>query len=188
MTKQFVFTACLLNAGTGRPYYEGHGGRGYESSPPGAGGEVAPTSSPATSTGQSTETDSRDDSNETTSGTAAAAAVLAQGLASLDSDKDEKKPLHRKLINVSVQLEMKDLWDEFDHLGTEMIVTKAGRLVCFLFFVESTQTYGRITLQNLQKLVAVTVYDKENFFHGLLLHYKIWTWDIAFLHVIYEHV
>ncbi|XP_046569310.1 T-box transcription factor TBX1-like [Haliotis rubra] len=38
-----------------------------------------------------------------------------------------KKPLHPKLANVSVQLEMKALWDEFDELGTEMIVTKAGR-------------------------------------------------------------
>ena len=37
------------------------------------------------------------------------------------------KPLHHKLVNVSVQLEMKQLWDEFNHLGTEMIVTKLGR-------------------------------------------------------------
>lgn len=28
---------------------------------------------------------------------------------------------------VSVQLEMKNLWEEFNSLGTEMIVTKAGR-------------------------------------------------------------
>ena len=39
----------------------------------------------------------------------------------------EKKPLHPKLINVSANLEMKPLWDEFNELGTEMIVTKAGR-------------------------------------------------------------
>jgi hypothetical protein len=39
------------------------------------------------------------------------------------------KPLHPKLISVSAQLEMKNLWDEFDALGTEMIVTKAGRYV-----------------------------------------------------------
>ncbi|NXM58758.1 TBX1 factor, partial [Illadopsis cleaveri] len=32
-----------------------------------------------------------------------------------------------KVANVSVQLEMKALWDEFNQLGTEMIVTKAGR-------------------------------------------------------------
>ncbi|ELU07917.1 hypothetical protein CAPTEDRAFT_226618 [Capitella teleta] len=39
----------------------------------------------------------------------------------------EKKPLHSKLVNVQAHLEMKPLWDEFDSLGTEMIVTKAGR-------------------------------------------------------------
>lgn len=45
-----------------------------------------------------------------------------------DIDGDEgNKPLHAKLANVSCQLEMKSLWDEFDELGTEMIVTKAGR-------------------------------------------------------------
>uniref|UniRef100_A0A2K6AU09 T-box transcription factor 1 n=1 Tax=Macaca nemestrina TaxID=9545 RepID=A0A2K6AU09_MACNE len=32
-----------------------------------------------------------------------------------------------KVAGVSVQLEMKALWDEFNQLGTEMIVTKAGR-------------------------------------------------------------
>jgi hypothetical protein len=39
----------------------------------------------------------------------------------------ERKPLHQKLVTVASQLEMKALWDEFDGLGTEMIVTKAGR-------------------------------------------------------------
>ncbi|XP_006033486.1 T-box transcription factor TBX10 [Alligator sinensis] len=37
---------------------------------------------------------------------------------------------HRKnqrVSNVSVQLEMRSLWEEFNRLGTEMIVTKAGR-------------------------------------------------------------
>ncbi|XP_067916277.1 T-box transcription factor TBX1-like [Heterodontus francisci] len=32
-----------------------------------------------------------------------------------------------KVVGVTVQLEMKGLWDEFNQLGTEMIVTKAGR-------------------------------------------------------------
>ena len=39
----------------------------------------------------------------------------------------ERKPLHGKLLTSTAHLEMKELWDEFDHLGTEMIVTKAGR-------------------------------------------------------------
>ena len=34
-----------------------------------------------------------------------------------------------KIANVEAKLEMKSLWDEFNELGTEMIVTKAGRLV-----------------------------------------------------------
>ncbi|GAB6027779.1 hypothetical protein CHUAL_002014 [Chamberlinius hualienensis] len=38
-----------------------------------------------------------------------------------------KMPLHAKLICVAANLEMKSLWDEFNELGTEMIVTKAGR-------------------------------------------------------------
>jgi hypothetical protein len=40
---------------------------------------------------------------------------------------EEKKPIHQKLAGVVAQLEMKALWDEFNELGTEMIVTKAGR-------------------------------------------------------------
>ena len=34
-----------------------------------------------------------------------------------------------QLMNVKVDIEMKNLWDDFYSLGTEMIVTKAGRLV-----------------------------------------------------------
>ncbi|XP_047489157.1 uncharacterized protein LOC125039361 [Penaeus chinensis] len=41
-------------------------------------------------------------------------------------DQQQKKPLHPKLVSVSASLEMKALWDEFNELGTEMIVTKAG--------------------------------------------------------------
>ena len=45
-----------------------------------------------------------------------------------DADSCEsKKPLHSKLMAVNASLEMKALWDEFNELGTEMIVTKAGR-------------------------------------------------------------
>ncbi|UJR33344.1 hypothetical protein I4U23_020793 [Adineta vaga] len=38
-----------------------------------------------------------------------------------------KKPLHPKLANIKMTLESKSLWDEFDKLGTEMIVTRSGR-------------------------------------------------------------
>lgn len=46
-----------------------------------------------------------------------------------DLEQETKKPLHSKLSGVNASLEMKALWDEFNELGTEMIVTKAGRLV-----------------------------------------------------------
>ena len=44
-----------------------------------------------------------------------------------DNAGGSKKPLHSRLANVLGQLEMKPLWEEFNELGTEMIVTKAGR-------------------------------------------------------------
>ena len=44
-----------------------------------------------------------------------------------NNDEVVKKPLHHKLVGVDAHLEMKQLWDEFNELGTEMIVTKAGR-------------------------------------------------------------
>lgn len=37
------------------------------------------------------------------------------------------KPMHPKLASIKINIESKSLWDEFDQLGTEMIVTKAGR-------------------------------------------------------------
>lgn len=45
------------------------------------------------------------------------------------STNNNKKslPLHPKLVSCGAILEMKPLWDEFNELGTEMIVTKAGR-------------------------------------------------------------
>lgn len=33
------------------------------------------------------------------------------------------------MSGIKVELEMRALWQQFDQLGTEMIVTKAGRLV-----------------------------------------------------------
>lgn len=41
--------------------------------------------------------------------------------------KSSNLPLHPKLVSCGAILEMKPLWDEFNELGTEMIVTKAGR-------------------------------------------------------------
>jgi len=46
-----------------------------------------------------------------------------------EEEGGRKKRLHCKLMAVNATLEMKALWDEFNELGTEMIVTKAGRSV-----------------------------------------------------------
>ncbi|KDR09232.1 T-box transcription factor TBX1 [Zootermopsis nevadensis] len=53
-------------------------------------------------------------------------AVQDTGTASA-SKKKCALPVHPKLLNTGAALEMKPLWDEFNELGTEMIVTKAGR-------------------------------------------------------------
>ena len=46
-----------------------------------------------------------------------------------------EKPMHPKLATIGVHIESKQLWDEFDQLGTEMIVTKAGRYVPPVLFL-----------------------------------------------------
>ena len=58
--------------------------------------------------------------------------ITLSSTASKDGEQEMKKPLHSKLTGVNASLEMKALWDEFNELGTEMIVTKAGRLVHYL--------------------------------------------------------
>ncbi|MBN3311653.1 TBX1 factor, partial [Atractosteus spatula] len=55
---------------------------------------------------------------------------------SSNSTPNSKPPVKKnpKVANINVQLEMKALWDEFNQLGTEMIVTKAGRQRMFPTF------------------------------------------------------
>ena len=40
------------------------------------------------------------------------------------------------MMSIDCHLETKDLWDKFFELGTEMIITKTGRLVtrCYVVF------------------------------------------------------
>ena len=42
-------------------------------------------------------------------------------------DIGSKRPLHPALVGAGAALETRPLWEEFHQLGTEMIVTKAGR-------------------------------------------------------------
>ncbi|XP_034236087.1 T-box transcription factor TBX1-like [Thrips palmi] len=51
----------------------------------------------------------------------------AGGAARTPSQPQATLPLHPDLCDTGAVLEMKQLWDEFNELGTEMIVTKAGR-------------------------------------------------------------
>ena len=41
--------------------------------------------------------------------------------------EEKRRKFWSQLSNIRVNLELKCLWDEFHDLGTEMIVTKAGR-------------------------------------------------------------
>jgi hypothetical protein len=52
---------------------------------------------------------------------------------------DNNKRMHPKLATIKVALESKALWDEFDQLGTEMIVTKAGRRMFPTFQVKLSE-------------------------------------------------
>ena len=187
----FHVLACMLNAGSGRPYYSSIRTIESEGITPEAeltdSGEMGvecgtssvsdnttsihnstrgsrvrkitkkPTASPATSSGSASPLTSAVDSkteaitgikkpsgnkNKTlknsnnsigqTTGDVISYGTgfdLKAGMVGLGSDEihQPQKPVHPKLSNVVAMLEMKELWDEFDHLGTEMIVTKAGR-------------------------------------------------------------
>ncbi|XP_023248425.1 T-box transcription factor TBX10 [Copidosoma floridanum] len=57
-----------------------------------------------------------------------------------------KRPLHVALVGTGATLEARALWEEFHQLGTEMIVTKAGRRMfptfqCRLFGLEPNTDY-----------------------------------------------
>lgn len=107
--------ACLLNAGTGRPFYDS---ARYEYQD-----VISRTHGDNSENCAKHSQDSDFLKGDQTCKTGDSCSE------NLPDDKGElsKKPLHPKLLNVSAHLEMKSLWDEFDELGTEMIVTKAGR-------------------------------------------------------------
>lgn len=52
-----------------------------------------------------------------------------------NQDLNNERQIHPKLWAVKANLEMKCLWDEFNELGTEMIVTKAGRYASLQIFL-----------------------------------------------------
>lgn len=54
---------------------------------------------------------------------------LSSEAATDDEDDGEvfENPFKDELRNITVELEGKELWERFSELGTEMIITKAGR-------------------------------------------------------------
>ncbi|XP_008557784.1 T-box transcription factor TBX10 [Microplitis demolitor] len=68
------------------------------------------------------------------------------GSSSSPENNNSKRPLHHALVGVGAALEARPLWEEFHHLGTEMIVTKAGRRMfptfqCRLYGLEPNIDY-----------------------------------------------
>ena len=75
--------------------------------------------------------DSGTESDEDDDGKSSSAGTETKGKrATSPSPPEEEKPLHPRLFNVTAVLEMKNLWDEFNELGTEMIVTKVSDAMC----------------------------------------------------------
>lgn len=99
-----------MNAGTGRPIFD-----------------PLRVDNPTDSLQRNTLTDSLLDKQNTDINANDAKTSDCSVCSDTDGQEEQRKPLNNKLVNVSCQLEMKNLWDEFDELGTEMIVTKAGR-------------------------------------------------------------
>lgn len=61
-----------------------------------------------------------------------------------DDDNGSKRPLHLALVSAEAALEVRPLWEEFHQLGTEMIVTKAGRRMFPTFQVNFAMCFSYI--------------------------------------------
>ena len=75
-------------------------------------------------------------------------------------DEKRKLPLHPCLVRVMAQLEMKPLWDEFHELGTEMIVTKAGRR---MFPTYQVRMYGMDQLEDYMLIMDFVPVDDKRY-------------------------
>ena len=74
------------------------------------------------------------------------------------------EPLHYKLLHVECKLEMKALWDRFDSLGTEMIVTKLGRSVLETSLTFHVENEVDLTLAQLFVLLRMFFFFVTFFF------------------------
>lgn len=66
------------------------------------------------------------------------------------SGKRDAEGAHPRLASVTSTLEMKSLWEEFNILGTEMIVTKAGRYVAYTQVVSLSHSKLNIVVDGLR--------------------------------------
>ncbi|KAK2499901.1 hypothetical protein MC885_017991 [Smutsia gigantea] len=78
-------------------------------------------------------------------------------------------PKNPCVSNVTVQLEMKALWEEFNQLGTEMIVTKAGRRMFPTFQVK---ILGMDTLADYALLMDFVPLDDKRYRYAF--HSSAW--------------
>ena len=63
--------------------------------------------------------------------------ISSTDVATDDEDNEVlEKPPKDDLRNITVELEGKELWERFSELGTEMIITKAGRWNSSLLILE----------------------------------------------------
>ncbi|KAK6641899.1 hypothetical protein RUM44_013619 [Polyplax serrata] len=74
--------------------------------------------------------------------------------------KSSNLPLHPKLVSCGAILEMKPLWDEFNELGTEMIVTKAGRR---MFPTFQARLYGLDPLSDYMLMMDFVPVDDKRY-------------------------
>ena len=78
-----------------------------------------------------------------------------------------KKPLHSRLSSVVGHLEMKPLWEEFNELGTEMIVTKAGRR---MFPTFQMRLFGLDPMEDYMLVMDFVPVDDKRYRCGLQSH------------------
>nr|XP_020736430.1 T-box transcription factor TBX10 [Odocoileus virginianus texanus] len=85
------------------------------------------------------------------------------------TEATEQGPKNPRVSSVTVQLEMKALWEEFNHLGTEMIVTKAGRRMFPTFQVK---ILGMDTLADYALLMDFVPLDDKRYRYAF--HSSAW--------------
>ncbi|XP_045870695.1 T-box transcription factor TBX10 [Meles meles] len=85
------------------------------------------------------------------------------------AEPSKQGPKNPRVSSVTVQLEMKALWEEFNQLGTEMIVTKAGRRMFPTFQVK---ILGMDTLADYALLMDFVPLDDKRYRYAF--HSSAW--------------